>query len=67
MSAAIADVIASLSTLPGDWRVAANVAGNLTVIAPTGAASHYLDMATGQLHAMSGDMGASLQGQGKVL
>lgn len=65
--AAIADVIASLSTLPGDWHVAGNVAGNLTVIAPNGVASHYIDMATGQLYAMSGDMSGALQGRGALV
>ena len=63
-TAGIASVIASLGTLPGDWRVGANIAGNLSVIAPNGQITHYVDLSDGSLHPMVGDMAGSLAGRG---
>jgi hypothetical protein len=63
---AIADVIQSLGTLPGDWRLGVSVTGNLAVVAPNGQVTHSLSLETGELRPLVGSMSSALHGAGAV-
>ena len=61
---AIADLIAQLETLPGAWRLGVSVTGNLAIVSDTGQVTHAIDLGTGELRPLVGDMRGSARGAG---